>query len=110
MPLYDYLCTNGHITEVMHGVNDQGPVKCGRCGAGMRKLLSTPAIVFKGSGWAKKDRSSKPGPKTTSGTDQEAKSSSSTDAKSTKPGTDSAGAGSESGGSKANSSGTAGDS
>ena len=24
----------------------------------MRKLLSTPAIVFKGSGWAKKERAS----------------------------------------------------
>ncbi|MEP7379569.1 MAG: FmdB family zinc ribbon protein [Chloroflexota bacterium] len=109
MPLYDYICTNGHITEVMHGVYDQGPATCGRCGAEMRKLLSTPAIVFKGSGWAKKDRSSKPVPKTTSATDHEAKSSSSSDAKSTKSGTDSAGAKSESGASNTSSSGTPGD-
>jgi putative FmdB family regulatory protein len=81
MPLYDYICTNGHITEVMHGVNDSGPAKCERCGAEMRKLLSTPAIVFKGSGWAKKDRSSKPAPKKST-TDSEAKPSTATDAKS----------------------------
>ena len=98
MPLYDYICTNGHITEVMHGVNDPGPAECERCGAEMRKLLSTPAIVFKGSGWAKKDRSSKPSPKAKT-----------TDAKSTQSGTDSGGSGSDSGSSSSSSSGTAGD-
>jgi len=56
MPLYDYQCENcGHVVEVMHGVYDSGPQRCERCGGGMRKLLSTPSIVFKGSGWAKKD-------------------------------------------------------
>jgi putative FmdB family regulatory protein len=56
MPLYDYQCQNcGHAVEVMHGVNDKGPDRCDRCGGQMRKLLSPPAIVFKGSGWAKKD-------------------------------------------------------
>jgi putative FmdB family regulatory protein len=81
MPLYDYICTNGHVTEVMHGVNDSGPAECPQCGAEMRKLLSTPAIVFKGSGWAKKDRSSKPAA-TKSTTDSEAKPSAASDAKS----------------------------
>jgi putative FmdB family regulatory protein len=62
MPLYDYACQQcGHAIEVMHGVNDTGPGTCDRCGGAMRKLLSTPAIVFKGSGWAKKDaRSARP--------------------------------------------------
>src|SRR3954470_14958379 len=62
MPLYDYQCQGcGHVVEVMHGVNDTGPQRCDRCGGSMRKLLSTPAIVFKGSGWAKKDaRTSRP--------------------------------------------------
>ena len=80
MPLYDYICTNGHVTEVMHGVNDSGPAACPQCGAEMRKLLSTPAIVFKGSGWAKKDRSTKPPPKKST-TDSEAKPSAASDAK-----------------------------
>ena len=62
MPIYDYVCT-GCATriEVMHGVNEAGPQVCTVCGATLRKALSPPAIVFKGSGWAKKDaRSAKP--------------------------------------------------
>lgn len=56
MPLYDYECRNcGHIVEVLHGVNATGPTACEQCGGPMRKLMSTPSIVFKGSGWAKKD-------------------------------------------------------
>lgn len=56
MPFYDYACRScGHMVEVMHGVNETGPVRCERCGGEMRKLLSSPAIHFKGSGWAKKD-------------------------------------------------------
>ena len=88
MPHYDYICENGHIVEVMHGVNDSGPAKCARCGAEMRKLLSTPAVVFKGSGWAKKDRSSKPASKHKAATESEAKPSTATDGQSAKSGTD----------------------
>ena len=60
MPIYDYVCANcRHLTEVIHGINDAGPRFCPACGADgtMRKALSSPAIHFKGSGWAKKDRS-----------------------------------------------------
>jgi putative FmdB family regulatory protein len=59
MPIYDYQCRNcGHRVELIHGVNASGPTACEQCGGPMRKLLTTPSIVFKGSGWAKKDRSS----------------------------------------------------
>jgi putative FmdB family regulatory protein len=61
MPLYDYVCTVcGTRAEVMHGVNEAGPTVCSVCGGSMRKALSPPAIVFKGSGWAKKDARAKP--------------------------------------------------
>jgi putative FmdB family regulatory protein len=60
VPIYDYVCANGHTTEVIHGVNDPGPANCPICGAPLRKALSAPTIVFKGSGWAKKERTSKP--------------------------------------------------
>jgi len=60
VPIYDYVCANGHTTEVIHGVNDPGPASCPVCGAPLRKALSAPAIVFKGSGWAKKERTAKP--------------------------------------------------
>ncbi|MDA8204164.1 MAG: FmdB family transcriptional regulator [Chloroflexi bacterium] len=56
MPVYDYACTQcGRTIEVTHGVHAHGPSACEACGGPMRKLLSSPAIVFKGSGWAKKD-------------------------------------------------------
>lgn len=56
MPVYDYACQDcGHVVEVIHGVNDRGPTRCPLCEGPMRKLLTSPAIVFKGSGWAKKD-------------------------------------------------------
>jgi len=61
VPIYDYLCASCRtLTEVIHGINDPGPRFCPSCGADgtMRKALSTPAVHFKGSGWAKKDRSS----------------------------------------------------
>lgn len=59
MPVYDYICSAcRHRTEVIHGRDEKGPRFCPVCGAEgtMRKGISTPSIVFKGSGWAKKDR------------------------------------------------------
>ena len=58
MPIYDYACGNcGERVEVLHGVHAPGPERCERCGKGpMRKLLTAPTIHFKGTGWAKKER------------------------------------------------------
>ena len=56
MPIYEYACTScGRRVEVVHAVTAAGPTSCEVCGGAMRKLLSPPAIVFRGSGWAKKD-------------------------------------------------------
>jgi putative FmdB family regulatory protein len=61
MPLYDYVCTScGHRLEVMHSVHGHGPSACPVCGSPMKKAYAPPAVHFKGSGWARKDRSSKP--------------------------------------------------
>jgi putative FmdB family regulatory protein len=60
MPIYDYTCSNcRRVTEVIHGINDPGPKFCPECGAEgtMTKRFVAPTIHFKGSGWAKKDRS-----------------------------------------------------
>jgi putative FmdB family regulatory protein len=60
MPTYDYVCQAcGLSVEVMHAVHAEGPSTCGACGGRLRKALSTPAIVFKGSGWAKVDARAK---------------------------------------------------
>ena len=58
MPIYDYDCAAcGRRIEVVHGVHSPGPTHCPNCGAGpLRKAISAPAVHFKGSGWAKRDR------------------------------------------------------
>jgi putative FmdB family regulatory protein len=58
VPLYDYVCGScGVRTEVMHGVHAVGPEACPSCGRGpMKKAMNAPAIHFKGTGWAKKER------------------------------------------------------
>jgi putative FmdB family regulatory protein len=61
VPIYDYICSAcGHLTEVIHGIDDPGPRFCPNCGAEatMTKTFSAPTVHFKGSGWAKKDRAS----------------------------------------------------
>lgn len=70
MPIYDYACSNcGRVIEVIHGINEGGPRFCPQCGAEgtMRKAMTTPSIVFKGSGWAKVDRRASSGRSSSSG-------------------------------------------
>jgi putative FmdB family regulatory protein len=67
MPIYEYRCTScGHRTDIVHGINDPGPAYCPACGAEatMRKQFAPPAIHYKGSGWAKKDRGGAGGART----------------------------------------------
>jgi putative FmdB family regulatory protein len=58
MPAYDYDCAAcGRRFEVSHGVHADSPTDCPFCGKGpVRKAISAPAIHYKGSGWAKKER------------------------------------------------------
>jgi putative FmdB family regulatory protein len=57
VPTYDYVCTEcGQRMEVVHGIHEQGPTTCPVCGGRVRKAVAAPAVHFKGSGWAKKDR------------------------------------------------------
>jgi putative FmdB family regulatory protein len=58
MPLYDYDCAAcGRRFEVVHGVHVEGPTTCPLCGKGpVRKAISAPAVHYRGSGWAKKER------------------------------------------------------
>lgn len=58
MPLYDYDCAAcGRRIEVIHGVHAPGPSHCPNCGSGpLKKAISAPAVHFRGSGWAKRDR------------------------------------------------------
>ena len=65
MPIYDYRCDHcGHVFSAVQSFNDEALQKCPSCGKKPRRLLSMPAIVFKGSGWYKTD--SRPGEKSSS--------------------------------------------
>jgi len=65
MPLYEYECERcGHRFEVIQKFSDPLVEACPVCGGAVRKLMSSPAIQFKGSGWyitdyAKKDSGKK---------------------------------------------------
>lgn len=52
MPLYEYECqADGSRFEVIQKFSDPPLTTCPKCGGEVRKLVSSPAIQFKGSGW-----------------------------------------------------------
>jgi putative FmdB family regulatory protein len=52
MPIYEYEClTNKHRFEVIQKFDDPPVSHCTVCGEPVQKLLSSPAIQFKGTGW-----------------------------------------------------------
>jgi putative FmdB family regulatory protein len=52
MPLYEYECqTEGTRFEVIQKFSDAPVEVCPTCGGPVKRLLSSPAIQFKGSGW-----------------------------------------------------------
>ena len=52
MPLYEYECDDcGHRFELIQKFSDELATTCPKCSGSLRKLLSSPAIQFKGSGW-----------------------------------------------------------
>jgi len=63
VPIYDYRCDHcGHAFSAVQSHKDQPLEKCPKCGKKPRRLIGSPAIVFKGSGWYKTD--SRPAEKT----------------------------------------------
>ena len=52
LPLYEYTCTQcGQHVEKIQKFSDPPLTKCEKCGGRLKKVLSSPAIQFKGSGW-----------------------------------------------------------
>ncbi|MGH9200155.1 MAG: FmdB family zinc ribbon protein [Vicinamibacterales bacterium] len=52
MPLYEYQCEAcGHRFEIIQKYSDAPIAVCPKCGGTVRKLFSSPAIQFKGSGF-----------------------------------------------------------
>ena len=52
MPIYEFECRKCKAhTEVFQKMNDKQPTKCSKCGGRLERLISAPAIQFKGSGF-----------------------------------------------------------
>ena len=65
MPLYEYCCMDcNNSLEVIQKFSDPDPADCSECGGRLERVLSAPAIRFKGSGWYVNDyaRKSSGGP------------------------------------------------
>jgi putative FmdB family regulatory protein len=61
MPLYEYQCEScAHRFERIQKFSDPPVEVCPSCGGRVKKLLSSPAIQFKGSGWYITDYAKKP--------------------------------------------------
>jgi putative FmdB family regulatory protein len=88
MPLYEYECDACHQRfERIQKFSDPPAEVCAKCGKGpVRRLVSSPAIQFKGSGWYITDyarKTSTDSGKTNSDSSSTGSSSSSTESSST---------------------------
>jgi putative FmdB family regulatory protein len=79
MPIYEYRCENGHEFEAFQSMSEDSISKCVECGAPSQRVLSAPAVHFKGSGFYTTDygKGKKSGVADSSGSSSEKSSSSS---------------------------------
>jgi putative FmdB family regulatory protein len=67
VPIYEYRCTKcGHRFEAIQKVSDAPLTKCEKCKGKAERLISSPAIQFKGSGWYITDYARKGAPESSS--------------------------------------------
>ncbi len=60
MPIYEYQCEScTDRFEIKQSMKDEPLTTCPRCGKSVQRLISSPAIMFKGSGWYVTDYSDK---------------------------------------------------
>jgi putative FmdB family regulatory protein len=68
MPVYEYKCRRcGETFEMMQKFSDPALELHGDCGGEVERLVSAPAIKFKGSGWYVNDYAKGSGSKGSSG-------------------------------------------
>jgi putative FmdB family regulatory protein len=85
MPIYEYQCLScGKRTEVLQRMGEGPIAACPACGGEVKKLISSPAFQFKGTGWYVTDYAGKKGaggPDPKSGEKSEGKSEGKSDDK-----------------------------
>jgi putative FmdB family regulatory protein len=57
MPIYEYICKKCDLViEKSMPMDSNAEVRCPEDNTKMKRVFSTPAVRYKGEGWAKKDR------------------------------------------------------
>jgi putative FmdB family regulatory protein len=83
MPLYDYRCHKcGEVFEVRQKFSDELLRQHEGCGGELERLISAPALQFKGSGWYVTDYAKNGKSPSTSGSSSESKSENKSESKS----------------------------
>jgi putative FmdB family regulatory protein len=59
MPTYEYRCAKGHTFEAFQSITDDPLTKCEVCGRPVVRVLHSPAVHFKGSGFYNTDYGTK---------------------------------------------------
>ena len=86
VPIYDYRCDHcGHVFSAVRSFTEADVDSCPNCGKRPRKLITAPAVVFKGSGWYKTDSRGAAPKEGDSTTKTETKTETKTDATAAKP-------------------------
>ncbi|HUY80734.1 MAG TPA: zinc ribbon domain-containing protein [Acidobacteriaceae bacterium] len=76
MPLYEYRCKQcGHQFEKIQSFSAPDEKECPACKGELERLISAPAIQFKGSGWYVTDYARKGGSKSASSSESGKESS-----------------------------------
>jgi putative FmdB family regulatory protein len=55
VPIYEYKCDNDHVFDVMQKMAEEPLTECVECGAPAHRVLTAPAVHFKGSGFYNTD-------------------------------------------------------
>jgi putative FmdB family regulatory protein len=55
VPIYEYKCENGHVFDVMQRMADDPLTECIDCSAPAVRVLHSPAVHFKGTGFYNTD-------------------------------------------------------
>ena len=51
MPVYEYRCRGGHQYEKTEGFSAPSKQRCPTCNSMAKRMISLPAVIFKGSGF-----------------------------------------------------------
>jgi len=58
MPIYDYKCPTGHMSELKVSILEETPksTPCSDCGDVAKRVFNTPVVEFKGEGFYANDK------------------------------------------------------